>query len=117
MNSEWNWQAAAITAPFGQAGRVGVNHDQPAQATMLYVHRLDSTNVDRGESLQWLTRHDTIYLQNKTQAPSWHRYTVTGRAALQGECWVIPVKTRCGSAQGSEPPNASPVLVSIKGDP
>ena len=117
MDAEWNWQAAAISAPFGQAGRIGVNHDQPGQATVLYVHRLDSTNVDRSATLQWLTRHDVVYLQTKTQAPSWHRYEVTGRGSMQGDCWLIPVQTEVGSAEGTEPAQATPLLVSIPGGP
>jgi hypothetical protein len=118
MNAEWSWQAAAITAPFGQAGRVGVNHDQPSQATMLYIHRLDSTNVDRGGHFERMGRLATIHLQTKTQASSWHRYRASGRPILDknGECWVIPVMQHAGSPQGSEPPNATPVIVSVQGD-
>ena len=113
MDAEWSWQAAAITAPFGQAGRIGVNNNEPSSATTLYVHRLDSTNVDRGGNLVRLTRHDRVYLQTKTQATSWHRYEVTGRSALVGDCWVVPVHTDVGSAAGTEPPNATPLLVQI----
>ncbi len=117
MNAEWNWQAPPVQAPFGQQGRIGVNHDQPSQATILWIHRIDGNNTDRSGSLQWLTRHDTIYLQTKTQATSWHRYDVTGPAQLQIDCWVIPVETRTGSAYGTEPPNGTPLLVSTGGDP
>lgn len=116
MNAEWSWQAAAISAPFGQAGRIGVNHDQPAQATVLYVHRLDSGNFDRSGNLMRLSRHDVIYLQQKNLASSWHRYKVTGPATVSGDCWVIPVTTHVGSPQGSEPANATPLLVTIPGD-
>lgn len=113
MNAEWNWQSQPVGAPFGQAGRIGINHDQPSQATMLYVHRLDGNNTDRGGNLVRLTRHDRIYLQQKTQATSWHRYEVTGRSVLQSDCWVIPVVTEVGSPQGTEPPNGSPLLVEM----
>lgn len=117
MDAEYNWQTQPITGPFGQAGRVGCNHDQPAQATELYIHRLDSTNTDQGGSLQWVTPQDVIYLQTKTNATSWHRYTATGRAKLVSDCWVIPVTTYAGSSSGTEPPQASPVIVSIPGFP
>ena len=116
MNAEWNWQAPAITAPLGQAGRVGVNHDQPSQATTLYIHRLDTGNVDRSTMLERLNTDHVIYLQQKTQASSWHRYKLTGRAKLNNECWVLPVTTYAGSAQGTEPANAAPVIVSLPGD-
>lgn len=117
MNSEWVWQASPISLPFPQSGRVGVNHQEPSQATVLYVHKLDTGNVDRGATFERLTRHDTIYLQTKTNATSWHRYEVTGRANLQEECWLIPVKTTTGSPHGTEPSNQTPILLSIPGDP
>jgi len=116
VNSEWSWQTAAITAPFAQAGRIGVNHDQPSQATMLYIHRLDSNNYDRGGYFERMGKHDTVYMQQKTVASSWHRYVLSGRPTRQGDCWLLPVATFTGSPVGTEPPNASPVLVSIQGD-
>lgn len=115
MNAEWSWQSAAISAPFAQAGRIGVNHDQPGQATVLYVHRLDSGNFDRSGNLMRLTRHDVIYMQAKSQASSWHRYEVTGPTTRSGDCWIIPVRTHAGSAEGTEPANATPLLVTIPG--
>ena len=115
MNSEWNWQAAAASLPFGQAGRIGVNHDEPSKASLLYVHRFDSGGTDRSGNLQRLTKQEVIYLQQKTAASSWHRYESTGRPVRDGDCWIIPVRTHAGSAAGSEPPNGSPLLVTIPG--
>lgn len=113
MDAEWNWQNQPVGAPFGQAGRIGIDHQEPAQATLLYIHRLDSTNTDRGGNLTRITRHDRIYLQQKTAATSWHRYEATGRSKLEADCWIIPVTTDVGSPHGTEPPNATPLLVSI----
>lgn len=115
MVAEWTWQAPAIAPPITQTGRCGVNHDSPRLATMLFMHRLDSGNTDRTGDLIRLTRHDRIYLQQKSAASSWHRYEVTGRSTLQGECWVIPVTTDVGSPMGTEPGNNAPVLVEIRG--
>jgi len=116
MNAEWNWQRPAITGPFAQAGKMGVNHDDPRQATTLYVHRLDANNTDRSGNLMRLTPQNVIYLQQKTAATSWHRYQSTGRPTLTGDCWIIPVKTHAGSESGTEPPNGSPLLVTIPGN-
>jgi hypothetical protein len=116
VNSEWSWQAAPVSAPFAQAGRIGVNTDQPAAASLLYVHRLDSGGTDRSGNLMRLTNQNVIYLQQKTLASSWHRYLSTGRPVLNGDCWIIPVKTDVGSPAGTEPANSSPLLVTIPGD-
>lgn len=116
MNAEWNWQAAPVNAPFAQAGRIGVNHDSPSSATVLYVHRLDAGGTDRSGNLLRLTKQNVIYLQQKTLATSWHRYLSTGRPVQDGDCWVIPVRTDTGSAAGTEPANGSPLLVTIPGD-
>lgn len=113
MNAEWNWQSQPIGAPFGQAGRIGVNTDKPSEATLLYVHKMDAQNTDRSGNLVRLTRHDRVYLQQKTSAQSWHRYEVTGRSVLNQDCWQVPVRTDVGSAAGTEPPNGSPLLVEI----
>ena len=87
----------------------GPDRCQPRPAVpgnQLYVHRLDSGGTDRSGNLQRLTKHEVIYLQQKTDASSWHRYQSTGRPARTGDCWIIPVRTHAGSAVGSEPPNA-----------
>jgi hypothetical protein len=117
MQAEWNWRAAALTAPLTTAGQAGVDHDQPSQATKLYLHRLDDTDTDRGATFQRLTRHDVIYLQDKLQAASWHRYTVADRPYRTADCWIIPVETYTGSIIGTEPANNAAILVSIQGDP
>jgi len=116
MNAEWTWQSAPISAPFTNAGRIGVNNDDPRQATQLYVHRLDAGGTDRGGNLMRLTPQNVIYLQQKAAATSWHRYQSTGRPVLNGDCWIIPVKTHAGSPTGTEPANNTALLVTIPGD-
>lgn len=118
MNAEWAWQATAVATTAvstlaAKTGQIAVDHDQPSQATKLYIHRLDASNTDRSGNLVRLTKHDRVYLQQKTLATSWHRYEVTGRPTFDGELWVVPVRTEVGSPQGTEPGNNVALLVEI----
>lgn len=101
--SHWTWQAPAITAPFAQAGRIGVNNDQPSQATQVWIHRIDGASTDWSQAFKQLGAGGNIYLQQRNDAVSWHRYNVTGVPAQNGDTWVIPVATASGSPAGTEP--------------
>jgi hypothetical protein len=112
--SEWNWLAAATTTSQIAAGRVGVNHDQPSQATQLRLHRLDYRNIDYGRVLGLMTTGDLIYLQVGNQATSWHRYRLTGPPTIDADNWLVPVQTNGGSPANTEPANGTSLLVTFQ---
>lgn len=112
--SEWNWLSAATTGAAIAANRLGVNNDQPSQATELRIHRLDYRNIDFGRVLGLMTTDDLIYLQVGNQATSWHRYRLTGTPVASVDNWLVPVITDAGSPQGTEPANGSTLLVTFQ---
>lgn len=115
--SEWTWASAPITAPFGNQGRIGVNHDQPAQATQLWLHRLDNGAVDWSQAIKQLGGGGNVYLQQRNEGASWHRYRITGAPSRTADVWVIPVTTEGGSPVGTEPSNQAVVLVKLERTP
>ena len=109
--SEWNWLAPSTTAAIA-AGRIGVNNDQPSQATEVRLHRLDQRNLDWGDVMALMDKGDRMRLQTGNQATSWHRYVLTGKPVAQADNWLIPVVTDAGSPPGTEPANG----VGLKGE-
>ena len=112
--SEWNWLSTPTTTTQIAAQRIGVNHDQPSQATELRIHRLDYRNIDYGRVLGLMGIGDLIYLQVGNQATSWHRYRVTGTPVVDVDNWRVPVTTDGGSPQGTEPANGTGLLVTFQ---
>ena len=114
----WGWLAAATSSTVG-ATRVGVNHDSPASATFMWVHKeSQNANIDYSTTIAAMVAGDHVYLQAKANAASFHRYTVTGAPALQGgTTWRIPIVTDSGSPSGTEPTNGADVLVAFQFQP
>lgn len=118
QQSVWNWYAAATTGSAIASGRVGVNHDSPAAATQLRIHRLGQLNgIDWSVTIAGMRAGDHIYLQAKANALSFHRYVLTGVPTASGDNWLIPVVTDSGSPQGTEPANGADVLVAFQFQP
>lgn len=115
--SDWSWQTPPISAPFGQSGRAGVNHDQPAQATQLWIHRIDTASTDWSQAIKQLGPGGNIYLQQRNDAVSWHRYQITGTPSKNGDTWVIPIVTASGSTPGTEPGMGTIVLIKLEKSP
>lgn len=109
--SDWTWLAAATTTPPGAVGRAAVNHDQPASASVLWLHRIDNNSTDYGTAIQRLRAGDLVYVQQRNLATSWHRYRVTGAPSRVSDAWAIPVATDAGSPQGTEPAGSTAILV------
>lgn len=112
--SDWSWQTPPITGPFGQNGRAGVNHDSPSQATELWIHRIDTTSTDWSQAIKQLGPGGNVYLQQRNDAVSWHRYQITGTPTKNGDTWVIPIVTASGSVPGTEPGNGTIVMIKLE---
>ena len=112
----WTWKSAVTSSDPG-ANNVGVNHDLPASATMLYLNKFAPNSIDYSGLLSALRLGDTIYLQQADNAASWHRYEVEGTPTVAGNAYAIAVSTLGGSAQGTEPANNARVYLIINNAP
>jgi hypothetical protein len=115
----WVWISAATSPAGGNtigATRVAVDNDAPSASTNLLIHKESkNANIDYGGTISTLSAGDHVYLQAKSNANSFHRYTVTGPPTLNGSTtYVVPVSTDSGSAAGTEPQNGADVLVSFQ---
>jgi hypothetical protein len=118
----WRWTASAVTSLTDiTANHVGVSNDSPSAALTVYLSQLDAASVDWSSVVSVLQPGDHLYLQAKSSAASWHRYTVTA-TPIQGASpnppnFRIGVVTDAGSPQGSEPANDAEVLVAFQFQP
>lgn len=116
QQSIWVWIAPVVTSTVG-AGRIGVNNDQPALATEIYIHKeANLQSVDWSTVIASLNVGDQVYAQAKSNATSWHRWNVTGTPSIIGTpatTWVIPCVSDTGSPQGTEPQNGADVWVAF----
>ena len=119
VSDRWSWIAAATTTGTVAATKVAVNHDSPASATQARIHKESANNnIDYSVTISAMVAGDHLYLQSKTNAASFHRYTLTGVPTLTGgTTWVIPVVTDTGSPAGTEPANGADVLVAFQFQP
>jgi len=113
ITSDWTWLAAPTTSAPGSAGKAAVDTDNPRDATLLWLHRIDNNSTDWGAALQRLNVGDLVYLQQRNLATSWHRYLVTGTPTLDTNAWSIPVTTESGSDPGTEPAGSTAILVAF----
>lgn len=119
QSSLWTWMAPATPGPTVATGKIGVNNDLPASATKVFMHKESSLQtVDWSNVISTLVVGDHLYLQAKSSASSWHRYTITAAPILNsGTTWEIAVVTDSGSPQGTEPPTNADVLVAFQFQP
>lgn len=118
VQSVWGWVAAPVSGP-PSIGSVGVDTDSPAAASQLWIAKSDrASGVDYSVTIAALSTKDFIWLQDKANAASYHRYAVTGTpVASGGTSWTIPVSTDSGSPSGTEPGNGADVLVAFQFGP
>ena len=115
MEGVWEWDSDPTTTIPGM-GRMGVDTDDPRNATALYACVYDMNGTGRTSMFEGLSVGDTITFTTVGDAQSWHRFQVTGSAALQAdttEGYAIPVTTLAGSVSGTEPPSGAQVVTSV----
>lgn len=110
----WTWIGTAMAAPHTQVGRIGVNHDTPALATAVWIHKIytSSPQVDWSILIGRLKIGDRVLVQLASDATSWYRYAVTGPVTTNGNTLVIPVTYVDGA--GVEPSNGNNILVILE---
>lgn len=113
--SEWNWLSAVNSSP--AAGRIAVDDDSPSAATTVYIHKLDYRNADWGATITALQPGDFVYLQDKSDYLSFHRYAVVNTPIFNDPVWSIPVTTDTGSPAGTEPANGAALVVAFQYTP
>jgi len=101
------------------SGKVGVNNDSVSAATVVWIHKnADTLSVDWSNVINTLVAGDHVFFQAKSDANSFHRFTVTGPpTAAASNNWNIPVVTDIGSPQGTEPATNAEVIVAYQFQP
>lgn len=118
QQSVWGWWATATTAAQIPSGRLGVNNDAPSGASQVRLHKVGQLNgIDWSVTITAMTAGDHLYLQDKGNAASFHRYTLTGAPTLDVNNWLIPVITDSGSPFGTEPPDGAEILAAFQFQP
>lgn len=72
----WTWLPSAVNSP-PAAGKLGVNKNNPAVASVLWFSPLDKGGVNRSAIIAQLQEGDRIQLNQTTDSTVWIRYTLT----------------------------------------
>ena len=108
----WQWEANPVIDLL-TPGQVGVDTDDPRDATLLTVNAFDVTLNDRVAMFDGVDPDDTITFTVVGASASWHRYQVVGLATQTADDFAIPVVTVDGSQSGTEPASGTRVVVAV----
>src|SRR5262249_26089295 len=74
----WNFnQTSTDTTTAPTSGRFRTNTGNAASATQMAIHRIGVNGIDRADTLRTQRSGDIIKLQDKANADSWARFTLT----------------------------------------
>lgn len=110
-SSTWIWRAAPSTIDPG-SNTAGMNIDDWASATVLWLNRLGAGGTNYAGMLASLRSGDAIYIQQIDNVAAWQRLQVTGAPTTNASAYGIPI-THLGNGPGGEPADGSTLFVSF----